>query len=105
MASFNVINLSLGKIKAGVQLNIKFPYSGVRRVIRMASPCDCSTPINDAANNRIIVKYIPQNISKHLTEIGATEQGIKKVITIIYIDEETGDEQTQLLSFSGVVHN
>jgi len=101
---FRIINISLGDIKSKVKQTIYFPYEKIERVIKMTSPCDCSVPVNDVSNSRVVVTYIPSSIPIHLLQKGITEVTVKKVITVEYISFDLPKEkQIIVLSFNATI--
>lgn len=101
---FRIINISLGEIKVGVQQNVYFPYNMGVNIMKMLSPCDCATPVNEMDKMRVLVRYQPKGIPTHLLQKQIYEMSIKKVITIVYrTEEEPGEDKNILLSFNATV--
>ena len=103
--TFLIINISLGTIKVGINQSIYFPYTpNVHSILKMLSPCDCATPVNEASKSRILVKYQPKEIPQHLLQKQVYTYVINKVITVEYTTTDAPEEKkTILLSFNATV--
>ena len=100
---FKIDNISLGEVKSGTLHKVYFPYSNIREIIKMMSPCDCSTPVDEPNQSRIMVKYIAGKISRHLAEKGIDRQAVKKAINVTYICQSTGEQKQKELYFTAIV--
>lgn len=100
---FPVTKISLGEVVAGTQREVYFAYSQVQKIVRMTSPCDCSTPSLVSNESKILVKYIPKQLPKHLTSKGTTKLAVEKQIFVTYISQQDGKEYTTTLTFTAVV--
>lgn len=93
----------IGTVKVGQTVVVYFEYNQLGNIIKLESPCDCSTPTHDPDNKRIKVRYTAKPISPQIKAMGKTQQVIRKVINVSHSSLEDGTLQLTQLSFTGIV--
>lgn len=101
----NNLHKDIGYLRVGVPVEIYYPYDSSYSVVKMQSPCDCSTIYDDKVNSRIKIVYNPKPVPKHMKDDGKNSYITDKVFTIYYKHEVDGQiqEGNIQISFSGVV--
>lgn len=103
---FSKINVDLGNVKSGKMQVASFPYNGelIHKIVRMISPCDCSVPENDVANQRVIVRFTPKPVPQHLKLQGVLEYTTTKSITVeLYKKDSTNIKSSVILNITAKV--
>lgn len=103
---FSNPNQDLKLVKAKQLKVVLFYYNKglLKTITNVSSPCDCSSVENDVVNSRIIVRYTPKKISKHLELEGHSSYSTKKTFIVSYTDS-SGLEKEEVLSFTAVVQS
>lgn len=70
--------------KVGEEQILSFPYENIELITRIESPCSCSEPRNLADKSKIVVKYKPVDIPKHLEQEGKMNYTTTKIIKVEY---------------------
>lgn len=83
---FTITKKELGTLKVGKEVSVEYPYTDIKIITRMESPCDCSVPHDIRTNNKVIIKYTPKPIPQHLKLEGKKSYKVEKTITVNFLD-------------------
>lgn len=100
---FTVTKKELGTLKVGREVTIEYPYTDIKVITSMQSPCDCSVPHDIRTNHKVVVKYTPKPIPQHLKLEGKKSYIVQKTITVNFLDNNKVNRIQNLIFTATIV--
>jgi hypothetical protein len=95
---------NLERVKIGTKFEIKFPYDNVERIVSVESSCDCSTPIIEEENHRVIIQYTPKAVPVHMKLENRSSYTFRKTFPVYYIPSGETEPKLTILEIQGIAY-